>query len=288
MNIFITSKRGGAGATTINVITSLITAKQFNKSVCIVDLNMKQDYSTLFKLDQRKNIDNLITELGIDGEYIKLEDYIYPYDKIGVVLGTKINNQTYLYKRSSQIKDLLDKLNERYELVFCDISDGLLYSDLISLGVDFYPINIVEQNMLSVSEYRKVMKDGNLKGAIILNKLDNSVYPDQSVFMKAFPGNKLFLLPFAKNIRNFLNITIRNGGVVPLKDVAHEKVFYTEILNICKFIATLSDKDLASVKVDVDDDYSILDNKPKAKPKVTPKKKQKSKFSFLNIFGGGR
>ena len=50
----------------------------------------------------------------------------------------------------------------------------------------------------------------------------------------------------------------------------------------------LTEDELKIVKVDVDEDYSILDNKPKAKPKATPKKKQKSKFSFLKIFGGGR
>ena len=288
MNIFTTSKRGGSGATTINVITALIAAKQFGKKVCILDLNMKQDYATLFKLDQRKNIDNLITELGIDDEYIKLDDYIYPYDKIGVILGTKLNTQTYLYKRSSKIRDLLTRLNKQYDLVFCDITDGPLYKELVSLGVEFYPINVVEQNMLSMSEYRKVMKDGNLKGAIILNKLDNSVYPDQSVFTKAFPGNKLFLLPYTKNIRNFLNITIRNGGIVPLKDVVKDKPFYMEVQSICKYIANLSDKDVKESKPEVDR-TSVLDNKPKpSNISLSKKKKKSNKFSLLSIFGGGR
>lgn len=278
MIISVTSKRGGVGCTTLAITLSLVMSKM-NKSVCLVELNSSQDYSKLLNLNSSKGIDSLITEIGFNSEYTNIDDYLYKYDSLDVLLGTRVDMQRYLYNRSERIKDLLQALDEKYDLVVIDITDEKLYEELRELDVRMYPVHVLEQNMLVAIEYRSDMKKSSLDGLIVVNKLDNDIYPAQKLFSKVFPDTEIVYLPFSNSLRNFNNLTIRNKGSVPLVSLVKES-FYPEIKNLCSKLITLSDNYNSAKKSCTEDLDSFFSN-------LEPRKKQekkKSGFGFISIF----
>ena len=275
MIVSVTSKRGGSGCTTLAITLSLVISKMA-KSVCLLELNSSQDYSKLLNLSATKSIDSLITEIGFNSEYTSINNYLYKYDTLDVLLGTRVDMQRYLYNRSERIKDLLEALDEKYDLVVVDITDDKLYEELKDLNVKMFPVHVLEQNMLVAIEYRKDMNTQSLDGVVVVNKLDNSIYPNQSLFSKVFPDSEIVYLPFANSLRNFNNLTIRNKGAVPLGTLTKES-FYPEIKNLCSKIINISDKFSNAKENESEDLDSFFSN-------LEPKKKQERKTGGLGFF----
>lgn len=278
----ITSKRGGVGCTTIGLLVSLYLSKYLGKSVCIVDLKNTNDVARLLHINTEASIDNLITDLGIDNDIVSVEDNICDYDKISVIPGTTVPLITYLYKKSTNIKELLKRLDESYDIVIIDVKDDLLYEDLKAKGLNLLQINVLEQNMLVISEYQEVMQSGYLDGLIVVNKLDNSVIPEKNKFLKNFDKNNIYFLENNNLIKNVMNSSLN------LAEISKTQ-FFMGIKAICERIVKEMPKYVSEEDKICDDTDSLfyeasIENK---KSRMIGPKKKKSLFSAL--FGkGGR
>ncbi|MNM46031.1 CobQ/CobB/MinD/ParA nucleotide binding domain protein [compost metagenome] len=280
----VTSKRGGTGSTTIAVLSSICLSKGFKRKVCLVDLQYNSDIYKILGVKRNQGIDGLITSLGFDNKDVKLEEHITNYDGLDVIQGTRVTLSTYLYKRSHNIKLLLDKLEDLYDVVILDMPDGELYEELLENGSSIFPLNVMEQNMLVVLEYQEEMRNGLLPGLVIVNKLDNTIFPEKNLFEKNFLKKSLYFLPYSDKVKNLLNLhTSGNAGKgIKLKNISTTG-FYNGINQISSTLnQEINLEKSRKINETLDDELGdiILD-----KPIAVKKKKKKSIFSFLKKGG---
>jgi cellulose biosynthesis protein BcsQ len=280
----VTSKRGGTGSTTIAVLSSICLNKSFKKKVCLVDLQYNSDIYKILGVKRNQGIDGLITSLGFDNKDVKLEEHITNYDGLDVIQGTRVTLSTYLYKRSHNIKLLLDRLEDLYDVVILDMPDGELYEELTENGARIFPLNVMEQNMLVVLEYQEEMRNGVIPGLVIVNKLDNTIFPEKNLFEKNFLKKSLYFLPYSDKVKNLLNLhTSGNAGKgIKIKNISTTG-FYNGINEISKTLnQEINFEKSKKINETLDDELGdiILD-----KPVVVKKKKKNSIFSFLKKGG---
>lgn len=212
MIVAVTSKGGGPGCTSVSVILSLCLNATQNQKVCLVDLRNSNDIGRLLGIDTTSCIDDVITDLGFDNSFIKLSDVIYEYGGIGVIPGTAVQLNTYLYKLSTYIKNVILALDKLYDIVILDIKEGLLLSDLKSKGLNIFSVNMLEQNILTIFEYQRDMGQNNLDGLVVVNKYSPEVEPYKDNFIKNFNKKRLFFLPNDYLVKSTLNkINPRKG-----------------------------------------------------------------------------
>lgn len=271
MIVSITSKRGGTGCTTLALTSAVCIAKKFNRKTCLVDLRTGNDIARLLTIKNNYTIDNLITEIGINTEYINVSDSIYNYNGLDVLPGTVVRMPMFLYKRTSKIKDLLCYLDSLYDIVVMDIDDGLVYKELKSLGLDIYPVNVIDQNMLSILEYQYDIRKGTINGLIIVNKMDNSIYPSRTEFDKNFNKDRLFYVPESNRIKHLMNRVMTDG--FNLKQMSSTD-YFKSVFEICKSIDGKFVKIENSVTDSTHTFSSILQDEK-------PKKQEKGFMSFL-------
>lgn len=271
MIVSITSKRGGTGCTTLALTAAVCMTKKFSRKTCLVDLKTGNDIARLLTVKNNYTIDNLITEIGINTEYINVSDSIYNYNGLDVLPGTVVRMPMFLYKRTSKIKDLLSYLDSMYDLVILDIDDGLVYKELKSLGLDTYPVNVIDQNMLSVLEYQYDIRKGTIKGLIVVNKMDNSVYPSRTEFDKNFNKDRLFYVPESNRIKHLMNRVMTDG--FNLKQMSSTE-YFKSVFEICRTIDGVFMKIQNSTIEGSNAFSSILQGEK-------PKKEEKGFMSFL-------
>lgn len=257
MIVPVTSKGGGVGCTTLSVSLALTIKKVFRKKVLLIELTDSQTLSKLLSLDpSQRCIDMLITDIGFSGACnITPEDNIYHYGdsdprkSIDVLLGTRSQDSTYLYKRVESIKALIQSLDAKYDIILLDIPDGDLLDTLFHLGLVMYPVNVITQEMTLIVDYQQQMKAGSLRGAVIVNILDRGVYPRQDEFLRGFNNNPLFFLSYNPEIRDILNTAAIHHGVIDFTRFTKLHSFYNELKKISALIMRCSNKEEEKEKI---------------------------------------
>lgn len=278
MIIPVISKRGGSGCTTLSITISLKLAKHYNKKVCLVELRNTRDISKILNLSHSKCIDNLITELGFN-DYLTIEDNVNKYDSIDIILGTKVSTESYLYKRSSRVRELLLELDRRYDIVIMDIRAGSLYVELEEFGIPMIPIHVLEHGMVSVLEYQNDFNEGSLKGFICINKFNENLFPPQDTYLQFINKPKSLFLYDSFKVKNALNNCIVKKGAFPLREVLSVPSFNHELTNLCDKIISSSKKINAVTDSNEIDEFFEALSTTKQKNKTTGKKKRFSLFS---------
>lgn len=228
----VTCRKGGSGVTTLTLSLATVIKSKKIKTV-IVDLKNQQDYSKILNIKNRRCIDYLITGLGFNNSTgIELSDGIYDYNGIDVIQGTKTALQGYLYRHVNEVANLLEYLEETYDLVIIDVKDDQLLDKLVDVGVNIFKIHVLDQNMLLTSLYQDVMEDSNLQGILVVNKMDKRVYPPAKVYKEVFKGKKITFLPYSPNVAGIINETIRNKGQFPTKILNSEPKYYEGVVSI--------------------------------------------------------
>lgn len=279
MIVAITSKGGGAGCSTISLVSTIILSKHFNRKCCLVDLRDNNDLVKLIKIRTQASINNLISDFGINNKFTTLEENTVEYNGIDVIPGVTTPVRNYLLKKTTKIKELLQELEKRYDVVVVDISDSELYQTLLSIDLKILPVNVLEQNVLLISKYKEEMSSGFLKGIVVINKLDNKVWPYDSLFKKAFSKDRIFLLPYSPDLRSSVN---REG--VRLDKISSTE-FFNQLTTVCKYVDGKIAEYLSIKGNDSQIDLSeIFETAPKHN-----NKKSKNKRGFLSsLFGGKR
>ena len=288
----VTCRKGGSGVTTLTLsLATIIKSKQI-KTV-IVDLKNQQDYSKILNIKNKRCIDYLITGLGFNNSSgIELSDGIYDYNGIDVIQGTKTALQGYLYRHVNEVANLLEYLEEVYDLVIIDVKDDQLLDKLIDVGVNIFKIHVLDQNMLLTSLYQDVMEDSNLQGFLVVNKMDKRVYPPAKVYKEVFKGKKITFLPNSPNVAGIINETIRNKGQFPTKILNSEPKYYEGVVNIANELVGVNkdyNKEVGVGKMTNTDDFkNFLNDKMDG---VSHKKKKgsgKGKKGLLSSLFGKR
>lgn len=293
MLVSVTSKKGGTGATTVALTLATLISKT-NLKCCVVDLKSSQDYAKILNLDPSSNLDHLITELGINNEFIKVSDNIHKYGSMDVLLGTVVELNGYLFKKAMRLKELFEYLEDSYDIVLIDMKEDRLSTKLNNLGLTIYPIHVMDQNLLVTSLYQDEMKK-ELHGALVINKVNDSIYPDRKVFQSIYSNKDIFFLPYSNNVGGFLNETIRNGNLAT-KLLAKDQVFITEIKKLLNLVLKVNkeyNEKYLSFSEDSGSSFKeFLENADKLqkgtkKPKAANKtvKSKKGIFSFLSRKG---
>lgn len=284
----VTCRKGGSGVTTLTLSLATVIKSKKIKTV-IVDLKNQQDYSKILNIKNRRCIDYLITGLGFNNSTgIELSDGIYDYNGIDVIQGTKTALQGYLYRHVNEVANLLEYLEETYDLVIIDVKDDQLLDKLVDVGVNIFKIHVLDQNMLLTSLYQDVMEDSNLQGILVVNKMDKRVYPPAKVYKEVFKGKKITFLPYSPNVAGIINETIRNKGQFPTKILNSEPKYYEGVVSIANELVGVNkayNKEVGVGKMTNTDDFkNFLNDKIDG---VSHKKKNGSgkKGLLSSLFG---
>lgn len=278
MIIGVTSKRGGTGTTTIALTLSTILAKQFGRKVCLVDLQNNNDIKKITKIDGKQCIQNLLTEYGIaDNKFTSLDENICRFGDFDIIPGVSSVITNFLLKKSSKIKQLLLRLNDIYDAVVLDIPDGDLFEALTDVGLDILPLNILDQNILVVNEYASNMDDRFLKGVVILNQVDEKVWPPVNKFKTFLGESKIYTLPFSPQLKSTMNLK----GLL-LSDILKTE-FFKAFLPVCK----LCDQKIQEyLELSTGKNIGItLGDLLESTPSKEKRKKPKKRGFFATLFG---
>ena len=280
MIVAVTSKRGGTGGTSLSLVMSYLLNKEFNRKVCLVDLRDNNDIKKLLQLNTQACVDNLLSEFGINNRFTTIEENIVEHNGVSVIPGVTTLITNYLLKKSTKIKELLIELNSRFDVVIVDVLDDELLEILVEIGVDILPINVLDQNRLVVEEYQKDMRVGFVKGIMVINRVDNRVWPQESMFKKHFSNNTLFVLPFSDRLKSTMN---KDG--LNLVEIGKTE-FYTAFLSVCECVnSKIEEYNKGKYKVE---DELTLDSLLESRPPVVRKQpKQVKKGFFASLFGLG-
>lgn len=282
MIISVTSKRGGTGRTSVAIILALNLAKHHGKSVCLVDLKQSNDIIKLLKIKTDATIDKLISPLGFGGEFTKVEDNICTYDAIHILPGTCIQLPTYLYKSSNYVLALLQYLESEYDFVVLDIDDSMLYEDLKSKQLGMYPLHVLDQNMLVVAEYQQDMRTGGLEGLILVNKVNDKVFPGRNEYSRNFDAKSVYFLEESLVVRNTLNRVDRHKGINFAAIV--KTGFYREVDRIAIRLIDIAPR-FEKIEHTYVDTSSLFYEPPKNNNVAKKKSKKKSFLARLGLGG---
>lgn len=284
----VTSKRGGTGCTSVALVYALLLSKR-DRKVCVVDLRTSNDIVKLLKINTSASVDNLLSEFGVHNKFSGLEENILSQGGLDVIPGSVVPMRNYLLTKASRLKDLLLILEGRYNDVILDIEDGDLLEVLSrEEELHFLNINVIDQNMLVISEYQSFMNNNNLQGLLLVNKMDDDIFPQKRLFTEQFPKGKVFFIPSSKKFRDSIN---REG--LNLKSVSNTKVFES-IGKVADVAIPIVDNYNNSIGLDTegvdeglvfeDENGNPINNKPKRR---TDRNKEKKKFSLFGFFRKG-
>lgn len=190
----ITSRKGGCGRTTVALMTSVLTALKVKGSTILVDLGYGNDIYSLLKADKPgASLDNLISAIGLDPSYVDFDENLVDINGMFFIPGTQVNQARYLEKRYTNVKDLLELLQVKFNSVILDI-DYSLYEDLIDLGLEITPIHVLDQNILNIQKYQDDIKSGIYDGFYVINRYSQNVFPDYSFFDRNFKKGTLVVV----------------------------------------------------------------------------------------------
>ena len=292
MLVGFTCRKGGSGVTTVTLSVAKILEKHKVKC-CLVDLKNNGDYDKILNINSRQsNLDYLLTDYLYNDNQTEITKSIFHLsDYLDVVPGTRVKVQGYLYRKADGLKEFLDQLEDHYDIVFLDARDDQLLSKLIELGTHIYKVHVLDQNMLVTSLYQDVMQEDNLIGKLIVNKIDNDIYPSEDIFVSMFRNKKILFLPYSKDINSIINETIRNKGQFASKILVSVPEFYKPLVKfseeLYKTAKEYNEKHGTNSSESEDDFVNFLmqrtDEIRKDESKNRPvKKKKKGLFNFFS------
>lgn len=201
----ITSRKGGCGRTTIALMTSVLTALKVKGSTILVDLGYGNDIYSLLKVDKPDaSLDNLISAIGLDPSYVDFDENLVDVNGMFLIPGTQVNQARYLEKRYTNVKDLLELLQVKFNSVILDI-DYSLYEDLVDLGLEITPIHVLDQNILNIQKYQDDMRTGVYDGFYVINRYNRNVFPDYSFFDRNFKKGSLIVVDRDEKVLSSFN-----------------------------------------------------------------------------------
>ena len=230
MIIAVTSKRGGTGGTTLSLAMSYCLYNHYHRNCCVVDLRNNNDIKKLLQLNTNACVDNLLSEFGVNSKFTTVEENTVKFNGINIIPGVYTVITNYLLKKVNKLKELLIELNNRYDVVILDILDDELLETLVDIGVDILPVNVLDQNRLVIEEYQKDITSGFLKGIMVVNQINESVWPQEKLFRHFFKANTLFILPFSDKLKSTMNMDgIKWSDIVKTE-------FFNAFIPVCKCV----------------------------------------------------
>lgn len=278
MIIAVTSKRGGTGGTTLSLAMSYCLFNHYHRNCCVVDLRNNNDVKKLLQLNTNACVDNLLSEFGANSRFTTIEENTVKVNGVNIIPGVFTVITNYLLKKVDKIKELLVELNNRYDVVILDILDDELLETLTDIGVDILPVNILDQNRLVVEEYQKDIASGFLKGIMVINQIDERVWPQEKLFKQFFKSNTLFVLPFSDKVKSVMN---RDG--LKWADIVKTE-FFNSFVPICQCVdGKVEEYNKGKYK---ENEELTLENILESKAPKTPKqqKAMKKKGFFASLF----
>lgn len=200
-----TSKKNGCGRTLVAMLSTIVTSDKISGSTILVDLGYGNDIYSLLKVNKPyASLDNLITEIGLDSDYINFDDNVVESNGFFFLPGTSVTQTRYLERRYIEIKALLDLICTRFNSVILDI-DYALYEDLVGLGLEITPIHVIDQNILNVEKYQHDIQKQIFNGYYVLNNYDSSIFPQYSFFEKNFKQGSVIVVDKDLDFQSILN-----------------------------------------------------------------------------------
>lgn len=283
MIVSIVSKKGGTGCTTLTLTLGNCLNKEHGKSVCVLDLKTNNDTRKLLNINSKASVSNLITSYGVYNTFTSIEENVVNIGGISVIPSVAIPYRSYLCNKISRIKELLIELEKRYNYVLIDMEDSEAYSLLRKNGVETIPVNVLEQNILVASEYSEEMKNGSLQGYVIVNKLDNEIFPKEDFFKKYFGNNSVHHVAYSKDIKSIVN---EKG--FSIKEISKTR-FYQDVVRFCNVLINDTSSNInVDYEYEEDDNFDIFETPESSKPNRQNKPKKVSFFSKLFGKGGSR
>lgn len=230
----ITSKRKGCGRSTLALLSSIMVYNKTKGSTLLVDLGSNNDFCSLLNIkNKNSSIDNLISAISLQLDNLDYEGNIVHTGGFFLLPGTAVKQPRYLEKRCNDIVYLLKELESKFNTIILDV-DYSLYGDLVDCGLDIVPIHVLEQNMLNVEGYHKDIQSQIFEGFYVVNRYENTVFPQLELFEKNFKRNCLICVEKDNELKSSLNRkkidvgTIKGSsvisGVSQLADIISENL----------------------------------------------------------------
>lgn len=272
----VSSKREGPGCTTLSLVLAYSLSRQFNRKVCLVDLRNNNDVKKILQLETFACVDNLLSQYGVNSKLTTLEENTVEHNGVSVIPGVTSRLSNYLDRKSKEIKKLLEELDKLYDVVIIDITDGDLLEALLDLGTDIEKISILEQNRLVIEEYQKEMRDDSMRGLMIVNKVDERVWPKEQMFRKHFKDLSIFTLPYSDTLKTTIN---RNG--LKFSEIMKTR-FYSDFMLFCSSVNGIIEQYNNSRVSDIEQGISL--DSILEKPERTQQKVVEKKGFFSSLF----
>ncbi len=203
----ITSRKGNVGVSTIGLVVADLLSMSTNNNILLVDLTFNTDLKKLLEA-KTGTLDNLLNCNSEDEDIFEkiLNDNIKPLGKTGrleVLPGTRSKREAFLVKNKGAILDLLEKLEEIYDIVIVDMSYKM-YKELCNIGYKSTTFNVIVQDISCFNAYTKDSMDEEPDTIYVLNKYRSSITPEESHVRDRF-GRNLIRIDYDEEIPNLMN-----------------------------------------------------------------------------------
>lgn len=197
----IFSPKGGVGKTTLALSLTKAAADSSDKKVCIVEFDFSPgDFVSILDLDRRKGIFEAVHE---NLEWALQRPFKENFD---VLIGGYPD--TYEMIKPEQFKSLLEKLNEKYDLVFIDLQPNFIEpaidvfsmsKDILLILEDDYSVNSRAIGTVDWAKTHGFMDIKKIK--LIVNKVTGKHLKYVNITDLKFPV--LYQVPFFKHFSGF-------------------------------------------------------------------------------------
>ncbi len=185
-----------------------VTFAQSGKKVILVDTDMRKGrVHKIFGLSNRPGLSNCLSSIGNDGDSVNINDYIQKSNipNLHVMTSGDVPPNPSELLSSQNMKNFLQALNTRYDVVICDGTPCMLVSDSVILSKIVDTTVIVTANKVTkLDTLLKIKKSieivgGNIGGAVI-NKMTMSTKSYQNKYYYGNHNEITNELEFSKNI----------------------------------------------------------------------------------------
>lgn len=226
----ITSRKGGCGRSTISLMLAMMMANDYENNCLLIDLSPRGDLHSLVKVDKTiASIDGVLSAKTLGLADFNVDNNIVNYKGLNMIPGTNFNMANLLENRYMDVKAVLDYLNPQFNSIILDIDFGL-YQNLVNLGMEIFPVFVLEQDMLNIQEYKQEIKDSLFSGIYLINKYKEFVFPEFSFFERNFDSSNLVVVEEDQAL-----ISILNRREISIKSI-HNSPCYPGLKSVCDVI----------------------------------------------------
>ncbi len=204
--VVVIGAKGGVGASTVCVNLAYVTASEFNKKVCLIDLDLYHDSAcVMLDLNQNAGLNDALSEVDrLDDTFLK-RLILQKDDKLSVLTGQLPLGQDANFSEES-IHKLVTMLRGRFDFIFADLPSSLNTS--FSREALKLANSVIIVTDLSLVSIQAVLR---LKAYLLANLpatkysiVANQIFPaggtiSKSMFEKAIGSPVNNSLPFCKS-----------------------------------------------------------------------------------------